>query len=106
MIKCWMKGHKEDYNATAIYKDGEMILKAGSKISSKLSEKAKLAKIVRQLRNDSSLLDENNILKKDIRFKSPSTAAQYVRGNVINGNRCWKITNTKTSLGDYLNLGA
>ncbi len=102
MIECWMKGHREDYNAIAIYRNGEMTLKAGSKISTKLSEKAKLAKIVRKLRSNSELLDANNILKKDIKFKSPSTAAQYVRGNMINGNRCWKVRNTKTTLGDYL----
>lgn len=39
---------------------------------------------------------KENVLTEDVSFKSPSTAANFVRGSSSNGLICWKDENGKT----------
>lgn len=102
MYKCWMKGHKENYIAYGVYSEGKMTIKAGSKIASQVSKTARLIDAAKRARAQLDLYDDNFVLLKDITFESVSTAAQFVRGNIINGNRCWKMEGSKICLGDAL----
>ena len=63
----------------------------GSKISEKISN-AKLSPLVKSYREDKSIV-KNNILLKDITFKSSSIAGQFVLGDSVNGLRVWKDEN-------------
>ena len=51
-------------------------------------------------RDDKNLI-ENLILKQNIKFKSPSVAAQFVSGSSLNGLKVWKTENNE-SLKKYL----
>lgn len=83
------------YEAMAEYKDGTVIVKKGSKINRKESNGVKVKRAVEELRNDDSLFENECFLKKDIQFKSLSTAATFVTGHVANGNIVWKTDDGK-----------
>lgn len=102
IYRCCMKGHKEKYIAYGEFSNGKMTIKAGSKIASCISSDAKLIRAVKNARAQSELYDDNFVLIKDITFESASTAAQFVRGNIVNGNRSWKVEGTNICLGEAL----
>ena len=52
-------------------------------------------------KSDNKNLIENLILKQNIKFKSPSVAAQFVSGSSLNGLKVWKTENNE-SLKKYL----
>lgn len=98
MFKCWMKGHKNKYYAQAIYDNGKMTILAGSKISDTISKKAKILPIVLHEREKKGLFDDTYVLLENIQFNSATTAAQFVRGNIINGKRCWRLEESNITL--------
>ena len=61
---------------------------------------SKRMKLSDDIRNNKELV-KNNILLKDISFKSPSTAANFVSDAVCNGLRYWR-TEKGITLKDYL----
>ena len=61
---------------------------------------SKVNPIVTKLRNDSSIVSPDYVLLKDISFKSVSTAATFVTGNISNGMRVWKVSSGE-DLGRY-----
>ena len=78
------------YYAKARYKNGQVTVLKGSIISNNVSHK--IQPVVLKIRNNKELV-EGNILLQDIVFRSPSTAASFVTGNISNGNRVWKNKN-------------
>jgi hypothetical protein len=85
----YMKSLKADYNATAVYEDGKITVIKGSKIR-KENPNFKRMKILSDYRIDRTIVDENYILKKNITFNSPSTAAQFVGDSSRNGLIYWR----------------
>lgn len=92
-------GFRKGFNASGIYEDGKLTVLKGSTISKDSSGKIRLVKGVMELRENKlveATVDENGIVLKSITFKSPSTAAQFVGGNRVNGLVAWKDENGKS----------
>lgn len=83
---------KYNYNATADYIDGLVIVKKGSIINSKVAESAtyKQSKQMCNIRNNENYVSNDFVVLKDIQFKSASSAAEFVCGYSINGMVRWK----------------
>lgn len=79
------------------------ILKAGSKVSSMVSDKFKTAKGVIAKRNELQKEGKlvNRILKVDLVFPSQSSAGEFLFGTSCNGNTTWKSVDGK-QLTEYL----
>ena len=90
MIKIYAKGQKRDVNASAIFEDEHSITVLKGSVISKTSSNFKMAKDALNYRNMKELFDKGNILKKDIKFSSASSAAQFVSGYSVNGLNYWK----------------
>ena len=90
-MKVFLKSDRNNLNASGEYslEDGSVVVFAGSLLSANVSNS-------RTFRGRQSILSSregvvvNNILQKDVLFKSPSTAANFVTGTSSNGNRLWK----------------
>lgn len=71
---------------------GFMVLK-GSPVSDHISESlkkhVKFYAMLRQQLEDSGII-VNNIFQQDYEFKSPSAAADVIKGHSVNGNEAWK----------------
>ena len=91
---------KMQVNAVGEYtpESGELIVLKGSIVSLSLSESKTFRgrKSIEKAREDTI---EGNAVIKDITFKSPSTAANYVTGGSSNGMRLWK-TEEGIPIGD------
>lgn len=72
----------------------------GSRISN--SVRAKVNPIVEELRKNPKLVSQDYVVLEDIMFRSASTAASFVTGNISNGMRVWKLESGKT-LGSAIN---
>ena len=66
---------------------------AGAKLSAKKDEKFRLAKEANNRENPEIV--KNLILKKDMIFKSPSVAAQFIACSSLNGLKVWKTEDGK-----------
>lgn len=94
---------KGEFNAKAIYSDGTIIVKAGTKIRMSFADHIRGGKATKKYRDDPTIVDERGITKKDCNFTSPSTAAQFVMGSSVNGWYAWHI-DKKTNLKKYMEL--
>ena len=83
------------FEATATYKDGEVIVKKGSRINIKCGKGYKPLAIVKEKMGDRSIVDERGTVLKDISFSSLSTAASFVTGRTSNGMITWKTSDGK-----------
>ena len=96
-MKVYIKSIRNNIDAIGEYnKDtGEIIVQKGSVISSNIahSEKFRGAKSIEKQRNGKI---KNNILMENVKFKSPSTAANFVTGRSTNGLITWKNKDGKT----------
>lgn len=73
---------------------GNMLVKQGAKVSEDIREyKSKAASTIADARKE---VVENNILIRDLLFKSPSGAAAFVTGRNTNGLIAWKYENGVT----------
>lgn len=101
MINVSFKSKKRECFAEGIFdeKENTILVKKGAKISIRTDEKFRMSKEARK-REDKALF-EKNILKKDLKFKSPSIAAQFISGSSLNGLKVWK-TEDKRPLKEYL----
>lgn len=100
-MKIILKSKKNVHYAEALYSPEKVVVLAGSKINlvdtfPKMSVEAKNA------RADRNIVDENGNVIKDVIFKSPSTAAQFVTGRSVNGYISWR-PNDEMSLKKYFN---
>lgn len=89
LINVYLKHRKYDATGTFNSETKETIVKKGSVVSEDISTAPmfRSANSIRKLRAKSV---ENRILKKDISFKSPSSAANFVTGYSKNGYVTWK----------------
>ena len=83
------------YEAKAIYKDGEVTVKKGSRINLKFGKGFKPSTLIKEKMNDRTIVDNNGIVMKDVSFSSLSTAASFVTGRVSNGMITWKTPDGK-----------
>lgn len=88
-LKVFMVSKKNYYNASGIYEDGKLTVLKGSKIREKNMNFQRMS-LIEDLRNNKNVVDENNIIKKDVIFNSPSTAAQFVGDSSRNGLLYWR----------------
>lgn len=96
-IKVFTKG-RNGYDAVGIYDGKGVTVKKGSVISNVTA--AKVNPIVSKLRSDKTVVSADFVVLKDVKFRSPSTAATFVTGNISNGMRVWKVSEGK-DLGKY-----
>ena len=99
-IKVFMKNQKgsSEYNAQAEYYGDKIIVLKGSKINNKTTTSAtfKLNSIAQSMRDTKNLIDKNNVLLKDVEFKSASTAGQFVCGYSVSGMTSWRDEKKRT----------
>ena len=81
------------YEANAIYVDGTVTVKKGSRINIHLSAGYRPTATIQNLRDDDSVVDSDGVLLKDIPFESLSTAASFVTGRTANGMIVWNTEN-------------
>ena len=77
------------YEATAEFMDGNITVKTGSKINRRNSQGFSPSQYLKELREKEALFS-GDILQKDIKFDSLSTAATFVTGRIANGMIVWK----------------
>ena len=84
-------------------KTRELIVLKGSRVSEKVTytEKFRGSKSIEKQRVGRI---QDNILQEDVKFKSPSTAGNFVTGKSTNGLTAWKDKNGKT-IKELLNEG-
>ena len=90
-VKVIAKGKQNSYYANGIYDGKGVIVLKGSSISSKVAKK--IQPIVAKVRNNPEIVSKDMILLQDINFRSASTAASFVTGNISNGKRVWRTEN-------------
>lgn len=95
-----LKSKKNTHFAIADYSGRGIIILPGSRINTFLSYDA-MPKSVKMLRNNSEIVSQEGEVLKEVTFKSPSAAAQFVTGRSINGYVAWRIDD-KISLKEYL----
>lgn len=104
-MKVYINSIKNDIQAVGEYnkKTKEIIVLKGSKLSKKIaySEKFRGSKSIEKQRDGKV---KNNILLEDMKFKSPSTAANFVTGRSTNGLIAWKNIDKKT-IKELINEG-
>ena len=75
--------------ANGIYKDGGILVKAGSKLRENIqAARSSMQKKIDKYREDPNI--ENGTYIKDVFYDSPSLAANVILGNHKNGWLCWK----------------
>lgn len=88
-VKVFCSGKQNNYEAKGVYDGKGVTVLKGSKISEKTADNVN--PIVRKLRDDKKTVSKNFVTLRDIQFRSPSTAATFVCGNISNGLRVWKV---------------
>lgn len=81
--------------AKGVFEDGKVTVKKGSVIKLETTSKFKGFSAALEKRNDTSLVDKNGLVKKDVTFNSPSTAGVFVLGSSVNGWATWKTSEGK-----------
>lgn len=96
-MKVYLNSIKKNIKATGEFNKNtkEIIVIKDSLVSESIgySEKFRGAKSIEKYRKGKI---KNNILLEDIKFKSPSTAANFVTGRSTNGLIAWKNKDGKT----------
>ena len=90
-VKVYLKSRR--YNATGIFDNGKITIQKGSIINSTFGENYAFSPKVKAWRESKDYVDKQFVLKKDITFSSPSTAAQFVLGYSANGWKSWRTEN-------------
>ena len=85
----YLKSRNGMYDAIGIFDGENFVVKKNSKIKVLSNSKYEKNKTAEIYRNDDKYV-KNGILIKDVEFKSPSTAAQFVVNQSINGYKAWK----------------
>lgn len=83
------------YEANAVYIDGMVRVKKGSRINIHYGSGFKPSRPVKERLDDHNLYDEKGILLKDVEFETLSTAASFVAGRTSNGMLTWKTKDGK-----------
>lgn len=95
-MKLYLKSNRSGVNAVGEYDKNQkkFIVKKGSVVSMQIgsSEKFRGASSIAEMR-EKYVVD--CVVKSDVEFKSPSTAANFVTGNSTNGLVAWKDADGK-----------
>ncbi len=83
------------FEATAIYNDGMVTVKKGSRVKIHNGPNFKPSQLVESLLGDKTVVDPKGYLLKDVSFDSLSTAATFVAGRISNGMITWKTEDGK-----------
>ena len=83
------------FEAKATYDDGNVTVLKGSRVNIKENPNFKPSIEVKNKLSDKELVGADGILKKDVTFKSLSTAATFVAGRISNGMITWKTEDGK-----------
>lgn len=100
-VKIYLKAKNGNYDATANYEDGKIIIQKGSKIQLDFADHIRGGKTAKKFRENKEYVDNTGTVIKNCEFNSPSTAAQFVTGRSTNGHIAWKV-DKKTSLKKYI----
>lgn len=97
-MKVYLKKLKKGVNASGEYNQvtNQLTVLTNSKVSSDIaySNTFRGAKSIEKLRKD--IINNKNVLIRDITFKSPSTAGNFVTGRSTNGWDAWTDENGKS----------
>ena len=88
-MKLYLNSRNGQCKAVAEYNDKNFVVLKNSKISPNVSSNTAISKKVVSYRNDKQFVKNNKVIE-DVLFKSPSLAAQFVLGYIMNGKRAWK----------------
>ena len=88
-IHVFTNGRNGRYSANGIFNGKNLVVLEGSRISKTTGG------------NDPKIVSPDCIVLADISFKSASTAAAFVTGNISNGMRVWKLDSGK-ALGSII----
>lgn len=104
-MKVFLISTRNHANASGEYnlEDGSLTVLQGSIVSPSISD-SKTFRGKKAIEKARQGIVFDNKLQRDIRFKSPSTAANFVTGSSSNGNRLWKTVDGR-QLGDLLKGG-
>lgn len=96
-VKIYLKSKKNSIDATAVFDTDtkEVIVKKGSKVSSHVGQSEKFRGALSVERQREEYVDGTKVIK-DVLFKSPSTAANFVTGTSTNGWVAWKTEEGKS----------
>lgn len=92
--------HGRDYEATATYDDGKVIIHVGSQLKYTNANGFRHNEQAFSMRENKEFVKEGVVIKECI-FESPSTAAQFITGGSRNGYDTWKLKKGY-SLGQFL----
>ena len=90
MLKLFTISRDKLYEAEAVYENDEITVLKGSRINLTPGPKFKPSAVIEECLNDKSLVGGDGVLKRDVTFKSLSTAASFVTGRISNGMIIWK----------------
>ena len=93
-IRVFTNGRNGRYCANGIFDGKNLKVLQGSRISYTVG--AKVNPIVEELRKNPKIVSQDYVVLEDIIFRSASTAASFVTGNISNGMRVWKLESGKT----------
>ena len=96
-MKVFMKKERIGVNAIGIYnpETKECVVLKGSKVSETISQAPTFRGINGVIKHRAGTV-ENNIVTKDIVFKSCSTAGNFVTGRSTDGFAAWKVEGGQT----------
>ena len=89
-MKLFLKNKNATVNAIGERNsEKEFVVKKGSVVSNKISSAPTFrgSKTVKKMRE---LYVKNSVVQEDVKFKSPSTAANFVTGSSTDGMQAWK----------------
>lgn len=92
-IEVIAKGRNMRYDAVGMYDGKGLTVLKGSRISDTVA--SKMNPVAVKLRERKDTVDDNFVLKRDVTFRSSSTAASFVTGSIANGMRVWKLKDGK-----------
>ena len=100
-IEIYLTARDGSYDAHAIYEDGLITIKKGSKIRLSFAQHVRGGKIAKRFLDDRDVVNLDGITQKECSFNSPSTAAQFVMGSSVNGWTAWHV-DRKRNLKQYV----
>jgi len=99
-MKLYLNSRNGTHSATAEYSDNGITVLAGSQINMELLY-PKMPPLVREKRDDRTIVTADGKLLVDVTFDTPTSAAQFVTGRSVNGYIVWRPDNMM-SLKQYL----
>lgn len=99
-MKLILKSKKNLHYAEAEWDGEQIIVLSGSRINPIVAF-PKMSEEIKHMREDQAIVDKQNKLLIDVKFASPSSAAQFVTGRSVNGYIAWR-PDDKMSLKEYL----